>query len=196
MLDTLQAWDEALLLLLNGQPAWMADAAWVLTSKWATLPVVVLLLIKLFARSPWKRGLTGLALFLFCVAGTDAISSRLFKPGFARPRPSHTEQLADLLVLRTQPDGNVYRGGPFGFVSSHAANTFGIATLATLLFGGGSWRWLFAFAAIVSWTRIYLGVHYPGDILFGALFGAGWAGALWTLSRRLNLPVPTLHPTP
>ena len=190
MLDTLQAWDEALLLLLNGQPAWLAQAAWMLTSKWATLPVVLLILYRLFARLQWKRGLTGLLLMLACVAGTDAISSRLFKPGFARPRPSHAVHLSNQLTLHTHSDGSVYRGGPFGFVSSHAANTFGLAALASLLFGGGRWRWLYAFAAAVSWTRIYLGVHYPGDILFGALFGVGWASALFTLARRLHLPSP------
>lgn len=190
MLDTLQAWDEALLLLLNGQPEWLAQAAWMLTSKWATLPVALLILYRLFARRPWRHSVTGLLLLLACVAGTDAISSRLFKPGFARPRPSHAVHLSDQLALHTHSDGSVYRGGPFSFVSSHAANTFGLAALASLLFGGGRWRWLYAIAAAVSWTRIYLGVHYPGDILFGALFGVGWASALFTLARRLRLPIP------
>ncbi|RPG80658.1 MAG: phosphatase PAP2 family protein [Crocinitomicaceae bacterium TMED114] len=195
MLDTLQAWDEALLLLLNGQPSWLAPVAWWLTSKWATLPVVVLLLIQLFARRSWKKGLLGLAMFAACVGGTDAISSRLMKPGFERLRPSHHPQLSGQLHLHEHADGSVYRGGRFGFVSSHAANTFGLATLAVLLFGGGRWRWLFGFAALVSWTRIYLGVHYPGDILFGALLGAGWASALFTLFsrfQRLNPPSATI----
>ena len=196
MLDTLQAWDEALLLLLNGQPAWLAQVAWVLTSKWATVPVALLILLKLFARRSWRHGLTGLLLLLACVAGTDAISSRLFKPGFARPRPSHAVHLSNQLNLHAQSDGTVYRGGPFGFVSSHAANMFGLAALASLLFGGGRWRWLYAFAAAVSWTRVYLGVHYPGDILFGALFGIGWASALFTLARRLRLPISTKTAAP
>ena len=186
MLDTLQAWDEALLLLLNGQPLWLTCTAWVLTSKWAALPVAALVLLKLFRGQPWKRGLVGLAMFAACVGGTDAISSRLFKPGFARLRPSHEATLSDQLHLHTHADGSVYRGGRFGFVSSHAANTFGLATLAVLLFGGGTWRWLWGFAAVVSWTRIYLGVHYPGDILFGAIFGAGWASAIFTLSNRIQ----------
>ena len=133
----------------------------------------------------------GLVLMLACVAGTDAITSRLMKPGFARLRPSHTEQLTGQLVLHRLSDGSEYRGGLHGFVSSHAANTFGLAMLASLLFGGGRWRWLFLVAALVSWTRIYLGVHYPGDVLFGALFGVGWAGAIWTLARRLKWPVST-----
>ena len=155
MLDTLQAWDEALLLLLNGQPVWLAQVAWMLTSKWATVPVALLILFKLFARRTWRHGLTGLLLLLACVAGTDAISSRLFKPGFARPRPSHAVHLSHQLSLHTQSDGTAYRGGPYGFVSSHAANTFGLAALASLLFGGGRWRWLYVFATAVSWTRIY-----------------------------------------
>ena len=112
------------------------------------------------------------------------------KPGFARLRPSHTASLEGHLHLHTFDNGSVYRGGPFGFVSSHAANTFGIATLAVLLFGAGRWRWLWLWAAAMSWTRIYLGVHYPGDILFGALFGAGWACAIFTALRRFS---PATH---
>ena len=57
MLDTLQAWDEALLLLLNGQPVWLAQVAWVLTSKWATVPVALLILFRLFAQQSWRHGL-------------------------------------------------------------------------------------------------------------------------------------------
>ena len=185
-MDTLQAWDEALLLTLNGHPDWLRDAAWMLTSKWAAAPVVLLILFRLFKGGIRQRAWVALAAFLVTFAGTDAITSRLMKPGFERLRPSHEERLSEVLTLHGQEDGSVYRGGRFGFVSSHAANTFGLATLAVLLFGAGSWRWLWLWALAVSWTRIYLGVHYPGDILFGALFGAGWAAACFTLFQRLT----------
>ena len=186
MMETLQAWDEALLLALNATPHWMHSLAWILTSKWATLPVAIWILWTLFSRTTPVRSWLGLAMFLCTVAGTDAISSRLMKPGFARPRPSHASQLEGQLVLHENPNGTLYRGGPFGMVSSHAANTFGMATLAVLLFGGTRWRWLWVWAGTVSWTRIYLGVHYPADIALGALFGAGWAIAIHTAFQRFT----------
>jgi len=190
MIDTLQAWDEALLLWFNGNPLWMHSAAWILTAKWTTFPVVLLILVKLLRQRDLRKGLLGLGLFLACIGGTDAISSRLMKPGFERLRPSHNPNLSEQLILHTHSDGTVYKGGSFGMVSSHAANTFGIATLVILLFGGHSWRWLWLWAAIVSWTRIYLGVHYPADIVLGALFGIGWAGAIFQVSHRFKLLKP------
>ena len=86
----------------------------------------------------------GLAALILTFAGTDALSSRVMKPGFARLRPSHTASLDGRLHHHTFEDGTIYRGGRFSFVSSHAANTFGIATLAVLLFGAGRWRWLWS----------------------------------------------------
>lgn len=195
MRDTLQAWDEAVLLALNGQPRWLDTPAWWLTSNWAAMPVVLLIFWTLYRigtrHGAPRRAWLGLAALILTFAGTDALSSRVMKPGFARLRPSHAEALDGHLHHHTFEDGSVYRGGRFGFVSSHAANTFGIATLTVLLFGAGRWRWLWLWAAAMSWTRIYLGVHYPGDILFGALFGAGWACAIFTAFRRFSPALST-----
>lgn len=72
-------------------------------------------------------------------------------------------------------NGHEYRGGSYGFASSHSANAFGMAMFMFLLFRG-RWRWMFAWAFVVAYSRIYLGVHYPGDILVGGLVGvlAAW----------------------
>ena len=89
-----------------------------------------------------------------------------------RFRPSHNPQIADLLHLHVHDDGELYRGGKFGFVSSHAANTFAVAMFSSLIFRFKSYvLFIFFWAAIVSYSRIYLGVHYPLDILGGALLG-------------------------
>lgn len=186
MLDTLQAWDEALLLWLNGMPEALAEVAWALTQPWASLPVYLFVIWRLFRGVTWQKGAWRLAIVLVTFAGTDAVSSRVLKPGFERLRPSHEPALTDQLVLHLNGDGNPYRGGRFGFVSSHASNTFGLAAITLLLLGSKRLRWLWLWAAAVSWTRIYLGVHYPADILCGALFGGGWAAATFTLSQRLN----------
>jgi undecaprenyl-diphosphatase len=82
--------------------------------------------------------------------------------------------LQDRIHLLLSPDGGLYRGGTFGFVSSHASNHFGIAAFMIGVLRGSP-RWaapaLLFWAAFVSYSRIYLGVHYPGDILVGGLWG-------------------------
>lgn len=191
MLDTLQAWDEALLFALNGQPNWLGGAAWIVTSKWSFSLAILLVLMGLYRMADRRKAWIGFAAAIMTFAGTDAVSSRLMKPGFERLRPSHCERLSDQLKLHALQNGTFYRGGKHGFVSSHAANSFGLATFAVLLFGARTWRWLWIWAAIVSWSRIYLGVHYPGDILFGALFGAGWACACFTLMIRMSPTTPS-----
>ena len=109
------------------------------------------------------------------------------KPYFERLRPSREPSLAGLVHL---VDG--YKGGVFGFASSHAANTLGTATFFFLLFRATKkWIvWLFVWAVVMTYTRISLGVHYPGDILVGGTIGilAGWTGfkfATW-LARKRN----------
>jgi undecaprenyl-diphosphatase len=114
------------------------------------------------------------------------------KPYFARLRPSQEPYLQAFIHIV-----NGYKGGKFGFASSHAANTFGVATFFFLL-SGKKRKWmvlLFPWAALVTYSRIYLGVHYPGDIVVGALIGmlaalAGFACYLWIkklYTRKQNL---------
>ncbi|HON19216.1 MAG TPA: phosphatase PAP2 family protein [Salinivirgaceae bacterium] len=94
-------------------------------------------------------------------------ASNLIKVLIQRPRPSHNSELEGLLHFV-----NNYRGGQFGFVSSHAANTFGLATIVSLIFRNKTWVVaMFLWASIVAYSRIYLGVHYPTDILCGAALG-------------------------
>ena len=103
------------------------------------------------------------------VALSDQIASSLIKPLVCRLRPSHAEHFVAYVL-------NGHRGGMYGFVSSHAANSFGVAVLLILLsrnrlVAASMLLW----AAVVSYSRIYLGVHYPGDIICGALVGVAMA---------------------
>jgi len=175
MIDQLSALDKRLFLFFNGLHSPALDSIMVLLSKtmvWAPLYVVLLIVI---VRAFRLRSWTVLLTIAIIILATDQVTSSFMKPFFARLRPSHEPSLEGLIHL---VDG--YRGGMFGFASSHAANTIGIATFLTLLFRN-YFPWmalLFFWSGLVSYTRIYLGVHYPGDILAGAMVGVvvGWIG--------------------
>ena len=122
-----------------------------------------------------------------CITGTDVISARIIKPGVQRFRPSHSIELRDEVHLVTPPgQDQPYRGGRFGFVSSHAANYTGIALYFGLLLGGGAWLWvLLGWAAIIGYSRMYLGVHFPLDIAGGMLLGAFIGYVMWRIQNKL-----------
>ena len=187
MLDwVLWADSEALLFFNHFHAVWLDVPVMLLTSEWVWLPFYAFLLVCVYKSLP----LQGFGKFVIAIALVivlaDQTTSRLMKPTFQRLRPSHEASLAPRLHLVADSVGNVYRGGKFGFASSHAANSFGLAMFFFLCFRK-RWRgvgYLFVWASIVSYTRIYLGVHYPLDILVGALVGMFWAWVCFRLLQR------------
>ncbi len=175
MVQQLKAWDEQLLLFLNHYHAdWLDPVVFLITRTEFWIPLYLLLLFVTF-RHYRKEGWLVLIGVAVAILLADRITSGLMKPLFLRLRPSHEPALEGLLHLV-----NDYRGGAYGFASSHAANTMGVAFFFYMLFRNVT-RWIsmmFIWAIIMSYTRIYLGVHYPGDILIGALVGilSGYAG--------------------
>ena len=175
MLETLIELDKELLLFLNSfHTPWLDPIMFWITKTLFWLPLYLFLLflvIKNFKRDTWIV-LVGVAITILLA---DQITSGLMKPFFARLRPSREPSLQGLVHL---VDG--YTGGKYGFASSHAANTFATALFFWLLFKDRyRWVWiLFVWAAVMTYTRIYLGAHYPGDILVGLLIGLGsaWTG--------------------
>jgi undecaprenyl-diphosphatase len=180
MIEKLIEWDKKLLLLLNSfRASWLDPVVLLLTETFFWLPLYLFLLyvvIKTFKKKSWIP-LLGVTITIVL---TDRITSGFMKPFFQRLRPSREPSLDGMVQLVTDFSGEVYYGGLYGFASSHAANTFGTAFFFWLLFRKTkSWIvWLFPWAVVMTYTRIYLGAHYPGDIIVGGLVGllCGWIG--------------------
>ena len=142
-------------------------------------------------KTAWRIVITILGLAL-TITIADMVSYRVFKKGVKRYRPSHHLVIGPQTHVLPGLDGNIYRGGKYGFVSGHSANYFGIALFMFLVTGKRkSRRWLFAWAAIIAYSRIYLGVHYPGDIIGGMMVGLGGAALSYYIAdyavRRFQL---------
>ena len=160
--------DKSLLLTLNDNDSLLWDGVmWIATDTKTWIPAIVVLLYVIFKNNKFSQGLAVLLMIAVAVTLADQIASGFCKPYFARPRPT---QDAEIMYLVNVVNG--YRGGAYGFMSSHAANTFVVATFVSLLIRSLPFSvMMYVWAAIPTFSRIYLGVHYPGDILFGAAEG-------------------------
>ena len=160
--------DKQVMLALNGSDSLYMDGVMkVYTSTSVWIPVaLVLLFIVLKNNRPRTAILTILAVALTIVA-TDQVSSHLIKPLVARLRPCN-----DPTIMHLIDTVNGYRSGGYSFTSSHACNSFGIFAIVSLIIRNRALSLsLLLWASINSYSRIYLGVHFPGDILCGAIIG-------------------------
>lgn len=166
--------DTELFLFLNGLHAdWLDPIMIFISGKLTWLPFYLVLLFLLIKNYKKQSVLVIISIILLIIC-SDQISSSVFKPLFERPRPCHNEAIKDLVYL---PNGHC--GGAYGFISSHACNAFALAVFITQMlkqyYSKIAWV-MFVWASLVAYSRIYMGVHYPGDVLVGAVVGAiiGW----------------------
>jgi undecaprenyl-diphosphatase len=171
----IQQLDTDLFLFLNSinSPFW-DDVMWIISARLTWVPLY-LIILWMFFRLTGRRVILVTLFVIAAITLSDQLSVHAFKEVFLRLRPCHEPSLEGLVhIVRGKC------GGQYGFVSSHAANCFNIAVFSLLLLRK---RWftviILLWAALVSYSRVYLGVHYPGDIIGGALLGAGIGFAIY-----------------
>ena len=185
-MDTLIQFDKELLLMVNGSESLFVDyLVLVLTNAktWIPLYLALFYVVLRSNRSAPQVWLV-LAAAGLCVLLAGTVDDTIIKPLVARWRPGHDPEIG---MLVDTVDG--YRGGKYGFFSAHAANTFSIALFFSLLM-----RHRLLTAALVlwsfinCWTRLYLGVHYPGDIAVGLIWGTIVGYGVFRLYARITRP--------
>ena len=171
-------YDTLLTLFFNGSENVYLDGFVMLATKaWIWIGLYIAILYVVFRTHDMQRFLGILFGILLCVLIADQVSSGIVKPLVARSRPTHSP---DIMHLTDIVCG--YRGGMYGFFSSHASNTMAIATFLSLIFRKRSITFtLLAWSLLNCWTRLYLGVHYCSDILVGILFGCFTGSVIYIL---------------
>jgi len=170
--------DEAIFRIINDSGFEQIDPIMILiSSKWIWIPLYIFILYKIYEKFPKQilkiLGCLGALIFL-----ADFGSVELFKEVFQRSRPCHC-----LEGVRIVDDC----GGKFGFISSHAANSFAITFFISLLFQRYLWFLnLFLWALIIGYSRVYLGVHYPFDV-FGGMFWGLFVSLLIYYSYKMKI---------
>jgi undecaprenyl-diphosphatase len=191
MLESLNNFDHSLFLKIHQfRNSFLDEAMPLITGKWLWIPLYAILLFLVWRRFG-KQTMLIVGTIAVMILLTDQ-TSNILKNSVCRLRPCYDPLLSGQVIT---PLGG---GGQYGFVSAHAANTFAIATFLFLLSGiqkgfpnvkkRRGWFLLFPWSLLICWSRIYVGVHFPFDLIAGCMIGAFWAVTMYLLYKKV-IPV-------
>lgn len=182
MMERLIELDHELFLYLNnlGAPQW--DWLWLaISDKWMAIPLYAILLFLIYRKFGLKETLISVVVIALLITATDQLAN-LFKHGFQRSRPCRQEGVMEFARFIAE------RCGRYGYFSAHASNSAGVAIFLGLLFRKQFPKLIYillVWSTFVAYSRIYLGVHYPGDILTGIAIGVIFGLLFYKLQRYL-----------
>ena len=189
ILDGIVETDRELLTTINFDGSSAYDFFWATyTDKWTWIPFVLVIIFCLLRPGNWKHRLLTVGCVALLFVLSDFVVASFIKNVICRPRPSHDPAVMNLLSYV-----NDYHGGSYGFPSNHASNGFAAATFLTLLLRNRlASITTFLWAIGSCYSRMYMGVHYPTDILCGALLGVAFAFLMFFIYKKaaksLDLP--------
>lgn len=168
MVEKILIYERDAFFALNGSDSAFLDRfMWIYSGKAVWLPLAVFIILVLVYKKKWRESLLIILAIALVITLCDQFSSHVCKPLFTRFRPTHHPDFMD--QVKTVFD---YRGGLYGFISSHAANAFGFAAFMSFLFRDRLFTWtIFIWATLTAYSRVYLGVHFISDIVPGAISG-------------------------
>ena len=180
--------DSSILLAVNGMHSSYFDTfMWLCSRKFEWIPFYLSILYVLFRNFNWRVVLYSLVAMGVILLLTDAVSSHFIRPVVARLRPSNLENpISEMIHIVDN-----HRGGRYGFPSSHASNSWGLVFFVGLLLRRRLLTtFLACWALLLCYSRLYLGVHYPGDLLAGMMLGAVVASPVYYVFWRMTKVEP------
>lgn len=181
MIETLQNIDTQVFLALNSLRFASLDKFILsFSGQWIWVPMYIAIAWMMVVRYGWRKGIILIAVVGAAVGCSDFFCASVIRPAVERLRPANPDNPVSEFVYIV----NGYRGGRYGFPSCHAANTFCLALISSLLMRRRAYTlFIFAWAVLQCYSRIYLGVHYPGDLLVGAAVGTAFAMLVYFILR-------------
>lgn len=184
MLEQLLQYDTELFLFLNNLGTEQRDGFWrLITEKYSSIPLYVVLLYLVYQKFRLKGTLIVLVCIALMIAASDQLANLFKYVLFQRPRPCRVEALQDQMRMIADTCGR------YGYFSAHASSSMAVAVFVSLLFKE-KYRYLpfilLFWAVLISYSRIYLGVHYPLDIITGMFFGSVLGWIFYSLQRKIS----------